>query len=597
MDSAGFVYVMDSGFDRIHRFEPAQRSGASVTLGAHIGWLGRCDSGPNCDDDNQRSIGYSCTDDTCVDLQANGSNCGTQTGGLCTHGAGAGQFDEPTGMGLDDDDILYVTDYGNARVQRFTPLGDFAGEAASTCDGSCFVLGDMGRPEDISVNANQFFVIDRDRALMHVFETAPFKEITDNSVVLSYASDNNFQGTDSFTFSASDGLAMSNVATATVNVTRNFRPPETFDETVSLNEDSSADVNLLADDPDGIAGVDFNGLDTLTYRVVSGPSHGTLAGSGNMLTYTPALNFNGTDSLTFDVSDGTFTSNLSTVTLVVNPVNDTPRLRFMDDNSKVLPKGLSKLLKGQVVNTGFEAGLGFPVPLMAEFDDPDQGQSHFLQITWGDGETDSANQNPPADPNGPQDNAIITVAAAGTGQVLAQHVYLTPGGKDVAVLVIDEEGAGSDPEDALLADITVLPMVDLALEALPVDDPLAAPGQIARLMINVSNELPQLPVEGLAASNVVFTGVLPEGVQLMSFDTTKGSCGHDDVTTTCQLGTLSPGEIVTITIAMLPEINFDPQAMGYTIDVTSTEQDATGSNLTMEQVPVMPQVIFQSGFE
>ncbi|MFK7955577.1 MAG: Ig-like domain-containing protein [Lysobacterales bacterium] len=597
VDSAGFVYVMDSGFDRIHRFEPPQRNGAAVTLGAHIGWLGRCDSGPNCDDDNQRSIGYSCTDTTCVDLVANGSNCGSQTGGLCTNGSAAGQFDVPTGMGLDDEDILYVTDYNNARVQRFSAIGDFAGEAASTCDGSCFVLGDMGRPEDISVNANKFFVIDRDRALMHVFETAPFKDITDNSVVLSYSSNNNFQGTDSFTFSADDGLATSNIATATINVTRNFRPPESFDDAISLNEDSTADVNLLASDPDGIAGIDFNGLDELTYRIVTPPSHGTLDGSNNMLTYTPELNFNGLDSLSFEVSDGTFTSNVSTVTLTVNPVNDKPQLRFMDDGSKVLPKGLSDLLKGQVVNTGFEAGLGFPVPLMAEFDDPDAGQAHALQITWGDGETDSVNQTPPADPNAPQNDAIITVAAAGTGQVLAQHVYLTPGAKAVQVLVIDEEGAGSNAEDALLADVTVLPMVDLALEALPVDDPLVQPGQVARLMINVSNELPQLPVEGLSASNVVFTGVLPDGVQLMSFETTKGSCGHDAVTTTCQLGALSPGEIVTVTIAMAPDINFDPQAMGYAIDVTSTERDATGSNLTMELVPVLPQVVFQSGFE
>ena len=40
--------------------------------------------------------------------------------------------------------------------------------------------------------------------------------------------------------------------------------------------------------------------------------------------YTPAANFNGTDSFTYKANDGTDDSNLATVTITVNPVNDAP---------------------------------------------------------------------------------------------------------------------------------------------------------------------------------------------------------------------------------------------------------------------------------
>lgn len=584
LDSLGNLYVVDSGDDRIHKFAPTTVDGNTLNPGAYIGWLGKCGSGPGCDDENGRSFGFSCSDATPCNVSQ-------------TSGSLPGQFNTPTGIALDPEDTLYVTDYDNSRVQRFTALGDFAGEAASVCDGSCFVLGDMGRPLDISVNSTQFYVLDRDRELMHVFETAPFKDITENSVVVSYSSDNGFQGTDSFTFRADDGLADSNVGTATITVSRNFRAPEAFDDAVVLDEDTTADVNLLASDPDGIAGVDFNGLDTLTYTVVEGPSSGTLTGSGEMRAYIPAPDFNGTDQLVFEVSDGRDVSNRATVSITVNPVNDKPVLRFMDDGSKFLPKAISKLLKGQVINQGFEAGLGFPAGLMAEYDDPDAGQAHFLTISWGDGTNDSANQTPPSDPNAPREDPIITLTAGGTGQVLGDHVFLIPGVYEVGLNVIDETGAGSESEDALRAQITVLPMVDVSLEAVPESDDPVLPGQVTTLNINVTNELPEDPVTPLEATNVVFTGVLPEGVELMSVSTSKGTCSHDMDTTTCSFGNLAPDETVALSVALLPDANFDPEAFGYQIDVDSTEQDATGDNLTVVEVPVLPQVVFQSGFE
>ena len=41
-------------------------------------------------------------------------------------------------------------------------------------------------------------------------------------------------------------------------------------------------------------------------------------------TYTPDPDANGTDTITFQVSDGALSSNLATLTVTINPVNDAP---------------------------------------------------------------------------------------------------------------------------------------------------------------------------------------------------------------------------------------------------------------------------------
>jgi cellulose biosynthesis protein BcsQ len=123
-----------------------------------------------------------------------------------------------------------------------------------------------------------------------------------------------FTGADSFTFKLSDGAADSAAATVSINVTAN-RPPVADPQTLTTAEDTPAVVNLVGSDPDG---------DTLTYSVVTGPSHGSLSGIVPNLTYTPNKNFNGQDSFTFKVNDGTADSPLGTVSITVTPVNDAP---------------------------------------------------------------------------------------------------------------------------------------------------------------------------------------------------------------------------------------------------------------------------------
>ena len=69
-------------------------------------------------------------------------------------------------------------------------------------------------------------------------------------------------------------------------------------------------ITLTGSDPDN---------DSLTYSIVSGPSHGTLTGSGANRTYTPASNYAGPDSFTFRVDDGFGGQATATVSISVRP--------------------------------------------------------------------------------------------------------------------------------------------------------------------------------------------------------------------------------------------------------------------------------------
>ena len=129
-----------------------------------------------------------------------------------------------------------------------------------------------------------------------------------------------FSGTDSFTYTASDGTGVSNVATVTIAVTAVNDAPVAVNDTATVTEDSAGTSgNVLSNDTDVDPGT------TLTATLGASPSNGTVTLAANgTFTYTPAPDFNGTDSFTYTASDGTAVSNVATVTIAVTAVNDAP---------------------------------------------------------------------------------------------------------------------------------------------------------------------------------------------------------------------------------------------------------------------------------
>ena len=130
-----------------------------------------------------------------------------------------------------------------------------------------------------------------------------------------YTPNANYNGPDSFDYSVSDGKGGTDTATVNVTVAAVNDKPVANNQSVTTAEDNSKDVTLSASDVEG---------SSLTYTIVDGPTHGTLSGTGATRNYTPAEDYNGPDSFTFKANDGTDDSNVATVSITVNAVNDAP---------------------------------------------------------------------------------------------------------------------------------------------------------------------------------------------------------------------------------------------------------------------------------
>src|SRR5207245_1587970 len=133
-----------------------------------------------------------------------------------------------------------------------------------------------------------------------------------------YTPDANFNGNDHFTYTVSDGHG--GTATASVNIVINpvNDAPVAGNDAATIDEDTSATVNVLAND------TDVDG-DTLAVAGVTQGAHGAVVVNADASApYSPAANYNGSDQFTYTVSDGHGGTATGTVTVVVNPVNDAP---------------------------------------------------------------------------------------------------------------------------------------------------------------------------------------------------------------------------------------------------------------------------------
>lgn len=547
IDSESNLYVVDSCEDRIHKFAPSGfTNGGVFVAGDYQGWLGRCDSSTNnaCDVNKGSSKGYSCTNTTCFTSSTSGDK--------------QGQFNVPLHMALDPNDVLYVADYANRRIQRFAPDGTFAGEAMSTGTGinqgdePGFILGNFDSPKTVSVNSTQFFIVDQAESFVHVFDTSPLKDITDNSATVTYVSDFSFHSaTDTFTYSTTDGLAKSNIATVNVSVARNFRAPEAFIGSFSGIEDQNLSITLSGDDPDGVIGTnDVNPLDVLTYQITKQPEHGSLQGSGASYIYTPNPDFYGEDSLEFITSDGVMESAPATVTLSIAGVNDPPTVQLTDSGA---------------------VAAGFPFAFTANFYDdnlkPEAAAQHQVLINWGDGTTTARGE---LDAGG----ALVVPPAveAAPGVITASHTYNATGAKTVIICVVDDFSAQTCETTTIQVDN----LASLATTITPSADAVSVGDEI-EYEVEIFNVEPSVTSAALVANAVTTNHLLPVGLQLVDVATSDSTCTVNGNEISCNLGDMAPGESRKMTVSAL---NNGSQI--YTIDddfnvVSTTTTPATNA--------------------
>jgi large repetitive protein len=125
-----------------------------------------------------------------------------------------------------------------------------------------------------------------------------------------YTPDFHYVGGDAFTYTVSDGLAVSDPATVTLDVTN--APPAAADDAFAGSADAVLHGDLLANDGDGDG-------DALAAFLATSPSHGTVAlHPDGTFDYQPDFHYVGDDAFTYTVSDGLATYGPVGVTLTLS---------------------------------------------------------------------------------------------------------------------------------------------------------------------------------------------------------------------------------------------------------------------------------------
>ena len=208
---------------------------------------------------------------------------------------------------------------GDSATQTQAITIDAGVNVAPACPASISVAAEAGVEQVVAPGCTD----DDGDALSFAKQSEPAHgTLTDSGGVLRYTAAPLYDGTDSFTYRASDGHGgQSGIGTVTLNVSHTNHPPACTGGPFAYEVESGAVLTL----PDPSC-TDADG-ETLSYEIVTPPAHGTLGdpGAGGGRTYTPDPGFAGDDSFTFRASDGVDESSLQTVTITVTPPpNDPP---------------------------------------------------------------------------------------------------------------------------------------------------------------------------------------------------------------------------------------------------------------------------------
>ena len=233
-----------------------------------------------------------------------------------------------------------VNDDPVADADAFTVDEDSTDNALDVLDGDTDVEGDILTITSVSAASNAGIVT-----------------ITSSGTSLSYSPAANHAGTETFSYTISDGNGGSGTATVTLTINNLPDNPLAVDDTTGAAEDSSNNpIDVLANDSDPDQVVPG---ETLTVTAVGLPDNGgtvTIDGSGpdNRVLYTPATSFAGTETFTYTVTDSTGRTDSALVTVNISNDNDPPVA--VDDNFAVAEDSSNNSLNVLGNDTDVDAG-------------------------------------------------------------------------------------------------------------------------------------------------------------------------------------------------------------------------------------------------
>ncbi|VFM94951.1 MAG: hypothetical protein BECKG1743D_GA0114223_100861 [Candidatus Kentron sp. G] len=215
---------------------------------------------------------------------------------------------------------LATVDISGNAIEDLSPLAsleNLTGYAFSAVDDSAVTAEDSAISIPVLDNDPTMVVEGQDLPLSVIGVSAPAHGAASFAAdSITYIPSADYNGTDGFGYSASDGQG--GVATANVTVTIDpvNDPPSAVDDGADTTDGEPVTIGVLDNDDD----VDG---DVLTVQSVGTPAHGAaLLETEGRITYTPDAGFTGTDSFDYTLGDGALTQS-ATVTVAVNPAPHT----------------------------------------------------------------------------------------------------------------------------------------------------------------------------------------------------------------------------------------------------------------------------------
>ena len=163
---------------------------------------------------------------------------------------------------------------------------------------------------------------------------------------LTYTPPPEFAGTDTFTYTVSDGNGSTAIETVTITVNPVNDPPDAVDDSYTTDEDTAlvvpAGSGLASNDTDP----EGDGLEVQSVDTVGLAGSVSVDPDGSFV-YTPQPDFFGTTSFSYTITDGNGGTDTATATVTVNDVNDPP---VATDNAYVTDEDIT--VAGNVVTDG-----------------------------------------------------------------------------------------------------------------------------------------------------------------------------------------------------------------------------------------------------
>lgn len=219
---------------------------------------------------------------------------------------------------------------GNPGEEKTVVASDSYGNSASADFQLTDDSGGSSSQEQYSAARSQSITIDEDTSTLvrlrasHHSEDTRFIIVDDPSHgalskfdselgTLQYSPEENYFGTDKFTFRVQGGNAL---GTISIMIEGKNDSPTAKSQQIETVEESSKQITLL--------GSDIENDNSITFSIVGNPAHGRLTGTVPNVTYLPDKDYSGFDSFRFRTNDGEANSDIATVSIVVSGVNDPP---------------------------------------------------------------------------------------------------------------------------------------------------------------------------------------------------------------------------------------------------------------------------------